>query len=711
MSKLSLIEEEMEEKGEIVNNPPAKFYRGELFDLTITTNNNVYGREKIDYSINNGIKFKLQYFLNELEKITKGKSDDKIEKRIKRKEFLEKCAKCQHYNVIIIFELLVKYLNGGIYLDNKENEYPGQNFIIVLMGGNIINIYFKILYLIINNPELIKDISEIFDNNEMTGVSYKFESLFTAFKDWNERSSENELKKFINKEKHIFNAFSDLDFSLLPNNIFSDKVPEIPQLAGTGSKRSRPEPGTYNLNKMSKQNVQVQEEVKPKKSRKKRRSNAQSNAQQGRKTRGSKAKTQTQPPKKTIGKREGQSEIKPKTNPVSRAKKKATTEIDIEAELKKRELQKKREEYLEKVRKNKIYLEKSNGFLLYRIKSNFSILDSNVISSKAQEIELFKSIIPQNNIINETYQSKDLDCGSNDFSALGIKSRKDLIAHLAQTDWVTKPGVNDKCRKFIKNLIAKKERTKLCTKKNTDIICNNDGLLELNDEPSNEIIKIKNIINYIRKITTTINNHLGELRGNYGKILTLHEVMDLYKNLYNILNNKNQLLINICNSIVKKFYDMKETKLIINNINSFYNEVNGKSNFFNVSAFNIYRYPRYKTIIFKEYKKDDDNFLERKGTILTINLISSNDLGNKIVEEYENDDFNKLEKEFIYDQGKNEYKIAILESERIERMAQKEFASGKNTRKNRRKNILTRKCKNKKYRKKHTKKCKKFLKS
>lgn len=697
MSELSPIQEEMEEKEEIYNNPPAKFYRGELFDLTITTNNNVYGREKINYSINNGIKFKIQYFLNELEKITKGKSDDKIEKRIKRKEFLEKC---QDYNVIIIFELLVKYLNGGIYLDNKENEYPGQNFIIVLMGGNIINIYFKILYLIINNPELIKNISEIFDNNEMLGVSDKFESLFTAFKNWNETSSENELKKFINKEEHIFNAFSDLDFSLLPNNIFMDKVPEIPQLAGTGSKRSRPEPGSYNLNKMSKQSVQVQEEVKPKKSTKKRRSNAQ----QGRKTRISKAKSQTQPPKKTIGKREAQSEIKPK--------KKATSEIDIEAELKKkRELQKKKEEYLEKIRKNKIYLQKSNGFLLYRIKSNFSILDSNVISPKAQEIELFKSIIPQNNIINETYQSKDLDCGSDDFSALGIKSRKDLIAHLAQIDWLTKPGVNDKCRKFIKNLIAKKERTKLCTKKNTDIICNNDGLLELNDEPSNEIIKLKNIINYIRKITRTINKHLGELGGNYDKILTLQEVMELYNNLYTILNNKNELLINICNSIVKKFYDMEETKLIINNINSFYKQVNGESNFFNVSGFNIYRYPRYKTIIFKEYKKDGYKFLERRGTILTINLISSNDLGNKIVEEYENDDFNKLEKEFIYDQRKDEYKIAILESERIERIAQKEFGSSKNTRKNRRKNILTRNCKNKKYRKKHTKKCKKFLKS
>jgi hypothetical protein len=689
MSKLSPIEEGIEEKGEIVNNPPAKFYRGELFDLTITTNNNVYGREKIDYSINNGIKFKLKYFLNELEKITKGKSDDKIEKRIKRKEFLEKCAKCQDYNVIIIFELLVKYLNGGLYLDNKKNEYPGQNFIIVLMGGNIINIYFKILYLIINNPELIKDISKIFDNNEMVGVSDKFELLFTSFKNWNETSSENELKKFINKEKHIFIAFSDLDFSLLPNNIFMDKVPEIPQLAGTGSKRTRPEPGSYNLNKMSKQSVQVQEEVKPKKSTKKRRSNAQ----QGRKTRGSKAKSQTQPPKKTIG------------------KKKATTEIDIEAELKKRELQKKREEYLEKVRKNKIYLEKSNGFLLYRIKSNFSILDSNVISPKAQEIELFKSIIPQNNVINETYQSKDLDCGSNDFSALGIKSRKDLIAHLAQTDWLTKPGVNDKCRKFIKNLIAKKERTKLCTKKNTDIICNNDGLFELDDRPSNEIIKLTNIINYIRKITRTINKHLGELGGNYDKILTLYEVMDLYNNLYSILNNKNELLINICNSIVKKFYDMEETKLIVNNINSFYDEVNGKSNFFNVSGFNIYRYPRYKPIIFKEYKKNN-NFLERKGTILTINLISSNDIGNKIVEEYENDDFNKLEKEFIYDQGKDEYKISILESERIERMAQKEFGSGKNTRKNRRKiNALTRKCKNKKYRKKHTRKCKEIERS
>lgn len=684
--------EGIEKKGESFNEPPAKFYRGELFDLTITTDNNVYGRAKIATSIINGINFNLDYFLSELIKITEGKSDDKIKKRVKRKEFLKRCKSCNTIYAMSIFQLLIKYLNGGIYVDINKKEYVGQNFIIALMGGNVINIYFKILYLIINNPEKINDISRIFDNNEMKGVSDKFETYFTGFKNWNKRSSENELEIFINNEKHIFNTFSDLDFSLLPNNIFLNKVLKIPQLAGTDGKRPRSGPATYNLNKLSKQSVQVQPEVNPKKYTKKRRS---------------KAKSQTQPPKKTIGKREGQYEIKHKTKQVSRAKKKATTEIDIEAELKKRKLQKNREKYLEEVRKNKIYLEKSNGFLLYRIKTNFSILDSDVISRKAQKIELFRNIIPQNNIINDTYQSNNSYCSRNDFSALGIKSKKDLIAHLAQADWLTKPGVNEKCREFIKNLLAKKERTKLCTQKNTDIISNNNGLIELDDTISNEIIKLRNIINYIRKITRTINKHLGELGGDYDKILTLQEIMELYKNLYSILNNNNELLINICNSIVKKFYDIEETKLIVNNINSFYDQVNGKSNFFNVSGFNIYRYPRYKPIISKEYKKNDDKFLERKGTILTINLISSDDIGNKMVEEYENDDFNRLDEEFIYDQQQDDYKKVILESERIERMRKQGFGSGKN----RIKKILTRKCKNKNYRKRHTRKCKKIERS
>ena len=168
----------------------------------------------------------------------------------------------------------------------------------------------------------------------------------------------------------------------------------------------------------------------------------------------------------------------------------------------------------------------------------------------------------------------------------------------------------------------------------------------------------------------------------------------------------NSKLINICNSIIAEFYKLEETQHVIYNINEFYKNANAKSNNFSISNFNI----NIQYIIDQLLDKLSQLDL-KSGIILTINLIKGNHNDKVIYPEYEYENENKyfddLEKEFIYDDEKEKYKMAIMESDRILKMAKKIYGEGK---KKRKANVLTRKCKNKKYRKKHTKKCKNFLK-
>ena len=159
---------------------PAKFYRGELFDLTVTSSNNKFGKEKIDHSLNNGINFKMEYFINELNKMTTGKQDDKSKKRKIRKEFLEKCKSSKFPFFIELFNLLINYLNGGQTL-NMKNEYNNQSLIVVLMGGNIINIYFNIIYYS-KKIENITLISNIFDN--IPGLTIFMYGILSKLNEW-----------------------------------------------------------------------------------------------------------------------------------------------------------------------------------------------------------------------------------------------------------------------------------------------------------------------------------------------------------------------------------------------------------------------------------------------------------------------------------------------------------------------------------------------
>ena len=291
----------------------------------------------------------------------------------------------------------------------------------------------------------------------------------------------------------------------------------------------------------------------------------------------------------------------------------------------------------------------------------------------------------ENDKINGSYTSKQIDCVTSDIEKLGILFSSDLIVHLAQKNWTTTEGVSDKCKYFIENLLAKKERIRLCTNKNTDIICNNHNIAKADD-----LNKLKNLITYIRKITTTINLYLT-------KIGIIENVYTIFDNLYTIIDPENNV-INICNSIVKEFYELQTTQDVIDNINEFYNNANATSNDFSISTFNINKYPSIERKINQLSTLLTSNV--NSGIILTVNLISGNNNDKVIYFEYENENkyFDDLEKEFMYDQKREAFTHAIRESDALLRQTKYYSAKGKKRKKKRKINALTRKCKNKKER-------------
>ena len=195
-----------------INNRP-KLYRGELFDITITSYNNKFGNEKIKTSFEYGINFPIIYYINELEKIIdKDPSDDKIEKRRKRLEFLKICNTPQNKIVIDLFNNLIIYLNGGSM--NISNNYNNQPLIVVLAGGNIISIFFNILKLLLSEESGVDIIFNFFDHEKM---SQEFKKILEQIKD--NLLSRSYLRDYL--ESSEYQNYSDLDFNLLPNRLDS----------------------------------------------------------------------------------------------------------------------------------------------------------------------------------------------------------------------------------------------------------------------------------------------------------------------------------------------------------------------------------------------------------------------------------------------------------------------------------------------------------
>jgi hypothetical protein len=213
--------------------------------------------------------------------------------------------------------------------------------------------------------------------------------------------------------------------------------------------------------------------------------------------------------------------------------------------------------------------------------------------------------------------------------------------------------------------------------------------------------------------------------------MDLMSTIGCFKNLYTILHSNNYYIINVCNHIIDKFYSLPETKKIINNIQICYSKVKSKVNPFNVVCYGNKYYGKIDEI--KENLKKYYNsiyYYNNNGTINTINLIVDDENKSKVIigETEPNEFFDNIEQLILDDETNDKYlnDDTITLSKDIDKTLDDEIknyieediivdyelnyseAKGKTKKKI---NALTRKCKNKKYRKKHTKKCRKFFKS
>ena len=723
-------------------NPRPKIYRGELFDITITSYNNSYGNKKIINSLEYGINFPLDYYIDELQKIIRDNpTDDKRAKREKRLTFLKICNGKIIYSTF--FNYLINYLNGG-YM-NIKNSYNDQPLIIILAGGNIISIFFNIIKLL-NEKDDISNIIDLFDITKISIESFEeFKKILLDIK--TDLLNDNLFKKKI--EDDDFHQYSDLDFNLLPKKLDSDfftyeggvKRKTESELLDPGKQQTLLQPRSKVLEEKKK----IQD--------------AQKYLLEKQET----LRKQLLKEKNDIRKKEAQAEK-------MRLDKEKRKLIKDQQDKKKSEL-KKKQQHLESIeKKNDNFLKYTqeryiSGFLLCRIKSSFNCLDNimmNLDSDKKEFINFENEI----SILNSTIQNTSQNCNYDDLNKLNTTNDK-LIAHLANDSWLSS-GVSNLCLQFVKKLLSKKLFTKKCTDANTLIIARSNILnmqLQTYYDYNNEFAKIKNMINYITLLTSSINNDVlnksNILYNNHYE--NANNLFDNFYDLESIIYANDGILLKFVKQIIDKFYSLQETTVIIENIKDLYSDCRIKPTSYQL-------YLSSETSKYKQYIDDKINLNENisnygEGTFITLNLIKSNNEDNSLLNGIDESLFNEMEIESLFDrkheplskqelldlekEAQKEIDIFLAQEDTYRDTSRdtdmKEYAKGiKLKKKVRKKNIfsklkskisnritkfkknrksrksrkrfkkfvkkvmrLTKKCKNKKY--KNTRKCKKFL--
>ena len=205
-----------------------ELFNGELFDLTITSKNNIYGEKKIHASTTHGITMPLSYFADELYKMTDNSNDIKFLKRMPRYAFVDELQK--HDEIVTFFDFYINYLNGG----DGVKQFS-SHCIITVAGGNVITIFAKLLKLISNftlvTKNLIHDIHVFIETYFNIPNNFVLQTIILDVYSVLSRNKSTLITQF----EHISKSnFSDLDFSLLPNIIQKGGVHHK-----TGSKRTK----------------------------------------------------------------------------------------------------------------------------------------------------------------------------------------------------------------------------------------------------------------------------------------------------------------------------------------------------------------------------------------------------------------------------------------------------------------------------------------
>ena len=205
-------EDAAEDAAEEAIEPQHHWCSGELFDLTVTSYNNKYGREKILYSMMYGISSPIQKYLDELYKIEleniqkqqNGETPgDKDAKRALRQKFLELCN--DNDDLKLYFRQMCNYLNGktGDIVDQYE-----QPLTIVCAGGNLITIFFKLLLNVIYSTDETQ-LDSLNGKPNFIGLVRRIKGYF---------ATNPPIVQFIKayESEDTFILFSDFDYNLVP---------------------------------------------------------------------------------------------------------------------------------------------------------------------------------------------------------------------------------------------------------------------------------------------------------------------------------------------------------------------------------------------------------------------------------------------------------------------------------------------------------------
>jgi hypothetical protein len=182
---------------------------GEIFDLSIPSYNSKFGKEHIKHTITNGINFKIEKFIHELEMIVEGTSDDKTEKRRKRLIFLEKCSENKYIKEL--FEYFITYLNGG---DLESRDFKDSFIIITVTGGNVFTLFAQLIKNIIDHKKKPDKIQLTPTNQLLIGkLQQKYDRTVDVIDEIYQYSiTFNEMISDITS-----NPYSDFDFKASPN--------------------------------------------------------------------------------------------------------------------------------------------------------------------------------------------------------------------------------------------------------------------------------------------------------------------------------------------------------------------------------------------------------------------------------------------------------------------------------------------------------------
>ena len=208
-------------------------FSGEFWDLTLTSYNNIFGREKITNALHYGISTPLNKYIDELELLSILTNDDKSSKRIIRLNFLKECDKFPMLQ--ILFKNLINWLNGGgdkktFYIPGhfSSSQYYQQNLIITVAGGNIYIIFAKLLANIIWTSQNFES-DKIFDNltktnknilDEMENNTSEKINKFVILNEIIQNLQNPDLLKSLNEILLLqtkADGFTDFDYNLLPN--------------------------------------------------------------------------------------------------------------------------------------------------------------------------------------------------------------------------------------------------------------------------------------------------------------------------------------------------------------------------------------------------------------------------------------------------------------------------------------------------------------